>query len=326
MTRDGILVTGSTGFIGSHLLDLLWKESYPVYALARRHASAAKLQAIAHATTKVMWGDVLDYPSLVVAMGKTRPAVIIHLAALVRRFSTNLSQPSWHAVNEAGVENVCRACLETKVKRLVMLSSADVHGPAAQPGPLIDEEWPYRPTDQYSESKVTAEKIALRYHLKERLDVVILRPTHVYGPGDPSFLPKLMAATESLPFIPILGDGKTLKHFVYIDDMVKAILLAMNQGTSGRAYIIADDRPVSLERLFGIMARVTSRPKRVIHILSHGQNTIGRLWHPLSWFYTNRAYRIARAKSEIGYRPLTDLESGLKRMYEDASNASRVSQ
>jgi nucleoside-diphosphate-sugar epimerase len=316
---DTVLVTGSTGFIGSHLVRFLRQNSYAVFGLVRRGVSTERLRT-AVPGVKLSYGDILSYPSLVDALSEAGPDVVIHLAGRVRRAFTGAS--SLHAVNEVGTENVCRACAKAKVTRLVLFSSADVHGPKPSLGPLIDEEWPYRPTDEYAESKVSAERIALHYHERNELEVVIIRPTHVYGPGDPSSLPKLMTAIERLPFIPMLGDGRTLKHFVYVDDLLNATLLAMTHGVSGEAYIIADGAPVTLESLFGLMARVASREKPVIRFtrnLAKIQRLVGYphlpLWYPISWFYTNRAYSIARARRELRYKPTIDLETGLRHVH-----------
>ena len=315
-----VLVTGASGFIGRSLVARLVREGIEVFALARPTTRESNLRSLSINAARIIFGDVTDYGQVASSLKRERFDAVVHLAAVVQRLGMKASRQTYFQVNVDGTRNVCEACLETGVKRFVHVSTADVHGPGFV-GQLMDERSPYSPTTDYEMTKAAADKLALDY-AKKGLQAIVLRPTLVYG--DPySTLFKWLFIYAQSRFIPVLGDGFALKHFVHIADLLEAILLAMDRAPPGMAYLIADETPVTINALLTIVSNVLNRKATLIHLpvqrglfLRFSKLLPWRLGYAVSWFLTNRAYRIDAARTDFGFRPRIHLQRGLQELLE----------
>lgn len=319
MQTKKVLVTGASGFIGRELVAELAREGMEVFVLIRRETKASSAGGPAASSPRVVVGDVRNYEEVAAALRHRRVDVVVHLAAVVQRSGTKASSQIYLKTNLGGTINICRACLEAGVKRLVHISSADVHGPGSF-GRLIDEQCPYAPMTDYEVSKAAADKFVLDY-AKKGLETIVLRPTLVYGHPCSTFFRWLFRYAGSR-LIPVLGDGLTLKHFVHLTDLLECILLAMESPLTGRAYIVADGSPLTINRLLVTVSSVVNREGKLIHLPAHRDAIMNlskllpwRLGYSTSWFFINRAYRTDAARAELGYSPRVDLREGLADLF-----------
>jgi nucleoside-diphosphate-sugar epimerase len=312
-----ILVTGGTGFIGKYLLHELKEKDCQIYVLDTRTSEIGRLKGL---EVKLLHGDIRSYRSLHPAI-KWDVDVIIHLAALVRRLGTTIKSKDFYDVNVNGTNNVCRFAVEANVKRMIHISSTDVHGSLPRGVIPIDETYRFNPSDDYEYSKVMSEKIVLNYYRDYGLNVVILRPTWVYGEGAKGCVDIIERYVKSLPIIPILGNGATLKHFVHVKDVVQGIIKAIDRGKPGKAYFLADSNPVKIIDLFRMICKTWTLKRKFVNIpVSYGvakylENMLPVSFrHIITWFYENQGYDIKNSMSELGFVPKISLQEGLKRL------------
>jgi nucleoside-diphosphate-sugar epimerase len=175
---------------------------------------------------------------------------------------------------------------------------------------------------------VEGEKVCQEF-IARGMDVVIVRPTSVYGPGDTRGWLKLYQLVANGWFL-MIGDGKTLNHPVYVENLVDLFeLCATAPVASGRVYLAGDEEPVTLNELVREVGAALGSNVHIIRFPWYGVAWFGatavefmsKLFgirppvfrRRLSWFKTNRAFRIDRAKKELGYRPRVRLREGLAR-------------
>jgi nucleoside-diphosphate-sugar epimerase len=210
------LVTGATGFVGSHLAEALRRHGVELTALAR---SPAKAAALAPLGVRVVAGDLHDQPALERAC--EGQDIVYHVAGLVAA----RTEADFLAANREGTRNVVGAAERAGAGRLVMVSSMAAAGPAGRGRPLRGDE-PPRPVTAYGRSKLAAEQVVRA----SSLAWTILRPPLVYGPRDQEVLKVFRLAR--LGFAPVLGDGKQELSAVYAADLAEALIAA---GTSAAA-------------------------------------------------------------------------------------------
>lgn len=313
-----VLVTGATGFAGSHLTRRLLDEGQEVRVLARPTSAVSQLEL---AGAEVFVGDVTDEEGVRRAVEDVR--TVYHLAAVFRR--AGLPDSAYWAVNYGGTRNMLLASLDAGVRRFIHCSTVGVHSHVQNPP--ADETAPYEPGDVYQRSKCKAEQVALKFHEEQGLPVTVIRPSGVYGPGDLRWL-KLFKAIAGRRFI-MLGSGRTFIHMVYISDLVDAFRLAADSPNAvGRVYIVAGERYVTLNELASTIAKAVNAPVPELHIpvklvrilsgICEDVCRILRLEPPIfrrrvDFFVKNRAFDITRAKTDLGYSPKVDLEEGIGR-------------
>lgn len=257
-----VLVTGSTGFLGVPLCLELARRGIAVNALAR---SVSKSTPLRHPMIEVVQGDVLAPESLEKAAEGCD--CIFHLAAYTKVWESEPNQS--RKINVGGTENVLLAAQKAGVKRVVITSTAGVIGPSPQKGVLVDEETNPHPvlTTEYERTKLESERLALTY-VEKGIDVVITNPTRIFGPGPltPSNSVTRVVKTYGegkWRFIP--GDGKSIGNYVYLDDVVKGLILAMEKGVPGERYILGGSNLSYLE-LFALLSELTGKRQWMLNI------------------------------------------------------------
>lgn len=311
-----VLVTGGTGFTGSHLCKRLVREGYSVRGLARDPNRSTDLRRYG---VEVVTGDLCDRISLEQAMQGVD--TVYHIAAMFRQ--ENVSRKEMWEVNVQGTRNMLEAAVKAGVQRFVHCSTIGVHGDIKNPP--ANEETPYGPGDHYQESKTEGERLALKYMNEGRLPIVIFRPGGIYGPLDLRFL-KLVKAINKRRFI-MLGSGEVLYQMIYIDDLIDGILLCGTEKRAiGNVYILTGEEPVTLNRLVEVIAGILGvRPSRlrfpVTPVYLAGilcelickpfgiQPPIYR--RRVDFFRKTRSFDISKAKTDLGFKPKTDLKTGM---------------
>ncbi len=313
-----VLVTGATGFAGSHLAKRLLSEGYEVRTLVRSSADASYLEDLG---AEIFTGDMLDHESVRRAVSGVD--TVYHIAAIFRK--AGLPDSMYWAVNYEGTINLMKACLDEGVRRVVHCSTVGVLGHIENPP--ANEDFPYNPGDIYQRTKCAAEKEILALHKDHGLPVSIIRPAGIYGPSDTRWL-KLFRMVAHRKFA-MLGSGNTFIHLVYISDLVDAfILAAQSPNAVGRVYIAAGERYITLNNLVQTIARATSVtvpkvhiPVAPVHFLSGICEDVCKTIHVeppifrrrVDFFIKDRAFDITRARTEIGYSPRIDVDEGVSR-------------
>ena len=314
------LVTGATGFVGGHLVDELLNNGYSVRALVRDERRVPAEWS--GRGVEIVKGDVTDPASLDSAMQNVQ--VVFNIAALFRE--AKHSDDDYVAVNVDGVRNVIEAAIKQSVSKVVHCSTIGVHSHI--PNPPADENEPYRPADIYQETKCQGEKVALEYFRQNRIHGVVIRPAMIWGPGDRRIF-KLFKGIKSRT-LPIIGDGQTLTHWIWVKDLVTAFRLAAEKDiASGEVFIIAGERSVTLERAYQTIAdqlkvkllpfKVPAKPIQMLGSLCEAICQPLGIEPPIYRrrvdFYTkSRAFNIEKAKGLLGYQPQQSFEEEVQQL------------
>lgn len=268
-----------------------------------------------------MRGDVKDCAAL--ARATRGVDVVYHIAAIYRQAS--LREEEYRAVNATAVRSVVEAAAAGGARRVVHCSTVGVHGDVEHPP--ADEDAPLKPGDIYQVTKLEGEQMAREASAETGVEVVIARPTGIYGPGDRRLL-KLFRGVARRRFV-ILGGGEIYYHLTYIDDLVKGFRLCGTvPAAAGRTYILAGGEVTTLNELAELIAEEAHVPPPRLHLPVWPFWTAGALCEALcaplgiepplyrrrvDFFTKSRAFDISRARAELGYAPAVGLRDGIAR-------------
>lgn len=304
------LVTGGTGFIGSHLTDRLASQGEPVRALVR------KPHRFGNQSIEIVRGDLATGSGLADALKDVE--TVFHLAGVTKA----LSVADYYTGNVRATENLARAIAATgRPIRFVHVSSLAAIGPGADATPLTEDAEP-RPLSHYGKSKLEGERV-IRAILP---NAVIVRPPIVYGPRDTDVFEVLKSIDQGI-VIQITG-GERWFSMIYVADLVDGIVVAGREPrAAGRAYFLANREIVSWSELIGAASRIMGRRPRTVRVPFSAAYAIGcgaELWSRLTrkpgivsrdkvtemqgryWICDTR-----RAKAEIGFNAPTDIATGM---------------
>lgn len=313
-----ILVTGGTGFTGSHLVKRLLARGHNVDVLDNQ--KGIFYNELINLGAKIYIGEITDRS--IVDRLTSNCGAVFHIAAAFR--GVNLPKKIYWNVNVEGTRIMCDSSLRNGAKRFIYCSTEGVHGRI--PNPPADENAPIAPKDYYQFSKYKGEGVVQEY-IKKGLKAVIIRPTAIYGPGDPGRFLLLFRWAKKGVFL-MFGSGKITYHPVYIDNLSDAFELAMEKESAlGQTYLIADDRYYSLNELvkkvgdsIGVNVKITHLPFFPLLISSYICEWLCMpfgITPPLfvrraDWYRENRGFSIEKAKRELGYIPKIDIDTGLR--------------
>jgi dihydroflavonol-4-reductase len=305
-----ILVTGGTGFIGSHLIEHLAAQGEPVRALVR------KTTRFGNQSIEIVRGDLLTGAGLADALKDVD--TVFHLAGVTKA----LSIADYHTGNVRATENLARAIAALgRPIRTVHVSSLAAMGPGADATPLTEDAEPH-PITHYGKSKLEGERV-IRAILP---DAVIVRPPAVYGPRDTDVFEVLKSINQGM--VMEIAGGERWFSAIYVTDLVDGIIAAAREPrAAGRAYFLARQGVVSWSELVGIASGIMGRKPRIIRVPRSAAYAIGygaELWSRVTrkpgivsrdkvtemqcryWICDTR-----RAKTELGFDAPTDIETGL---------------
>lgn len=315
-----VAVTGATGFTGGAVADRLLREGYRVRSLVRRpdHAHAA------HRNYEQVTGALTDRAALEALVKDAE--IVMNIAAM---FRTEGPRQEFFDINHLGTVRLLEAARAAGVRRFVHCSTTGVHGDVASSP--ADEDAPLNPRDAYQESKLLGEQACRDAIADSAMEIVILRPCAIYGPGDTRML-KLFRMLSRGVFV-MIGDGSANFHPVYIDDLVDAFMQAATvPDAAGETFIIGGPRYLPLTEYvdraaaaLGVPAPRIHMPYRLLETVAAACETICRplgISPPLhrrrlSFFKHNRAFSIDKARHVLGYEPRVDLDEGFRRTVAD---------
>jgi len=308
------LVTGGSGFIGSHLVERLLKNEYEVSCLIRKTSNLRWLEGF---NIRLIEGDCIDKGSL---NNLCDFDYIFHLSGLTK---SNRSE-EFYTVNTKATENIMEVIARNNrgIKRFVYLSSLSAFGPNLQ-NTLPNEDCNPHPVSDYGNSKLMGENTVLRY--KDILPISILRPTVVYGPRDKEMFLFFKLINMGLFF----WWGKSHISLVYIDDLIDAIMLAAEREEAvGETFFISDGAVYSNEEVINEIAdalgvRLTKLriPRKVLPVIGSLANGISRITKKTTMInrdkikelmYSDWVCDISKAKSKLDFMPKVRTREGIK--------------
>jgi nucleoside-diphosphate-sugar epimerase len=312
-----ILVTGGTGFTGSHLTRRLLERGHQVVVVDTQ--PGLFFEELKGLGAEIHLGSVADRD--LVRKAARGCDVVHHLAAMFRK--VNLPKKVYWEVNVEGTRSLLEAAMAHGLRKFVYCSTCGVHGDVKREP--ADEAAQIAPEDYYQYTKYEGERVVQEF-LGKGLRLVTLRPAAIYGPGDPERFFRLFKMVATGRFL-MFGPGTTHYHPLYIDNLVDAFELAMtSERGDGEVYLIADEAYVTLNDLVSAIAealevRLTIRhlpflPLWTAALACETAYMPFRVDPPLfrrrvDWFRQNRAFSIERARRELGYQPRVDLRDGL---------------
>jgi nucleoside-diphosphate-sugar epimerase len=247
---DQCLITGASGFIGTHVAQRLLREGYRVRCLVRVTSDTSRLD---EGEVEIVRGDLTDSGSLRSAAHGCR--YVVHCGALVSDWA---AVDEIRRVNVIGTRNVVDASVAASVERLVHLSTTDVYGHPGLAG--VDEG--YRPdgfSNWYSETKRAAEAEVLGVGAHE-LEVVILRPASVYGPGSEEVVAEMARAIRAGQML-LVDRGRAVAGLAYVENVVDAAVLALRSDAApGEAFNVTDGLDVTWRWFLGDLAEGLGYP------------------------------------------------------------------
>lgn len=313
-----VLVTGATGFTGGHLARGLVNGGHQVRALVR---AAARARELSDAGVELIVGDLQDDGALVEAMAQVD--VVYHVAAVYRE--AGIPAETYHAVNADAIRRIIETAAKAGVRRVVHCSTVGVHGDVEHPP--ANEDAPLKPGDIYQVTKLEGERLARIAAERTGVEVTIVRPTGIYGPGDRRLL-KLFRGVARRRWV-TLGAGRIYYHLTYIDDLVAGFrLCGEHPAAANRTYILAGGEVTRLNELVALVADVAGVPVPRVHLPVWPFWTAGALCEALcapfgleppiyrrrvDFFTKSRAFDITRARAELGYAPAVGLREGIGR-------------
>jgi len=295
-----VLVTGVSGFIGSHLAKRLVKEGAEVSGLARANSNLWRLENIDN-EIKIHYGDLRDFASVKTAISAIKPQKIFHLAAYVDTSRSLALVDDMVEVNLRGTLNLIQALNGIHYDCFINTGASEEYGD--NPTPFREDQIP-NPVSPYSASKASATVFCQMFHKTCNAPIVILRPFLTYGPGQQGnmLIPSLIRKT-------IMGEefemtkGEQTRDFNYVDDVVDA-------------YIKASVTPRAIGEIInigsGLEYKVIDVVKLVLRLMrSSLEPRVGTLdYRPretLHFFCDN-----GKAREILGWQPAINLEEGLK--------------
>jgi len=312
-----ILVTGGTGFTGTHLARRLLREGHDVVVVDNQPGLfSAELQQLG---ATILIGSVADRGLM--ARAAKGCGLVFHLAAAFRK--VNLPRAEYRRTNVEGTRVVLEAAAQHGAQKVVYCSTCGVHGDVKQ-WPA-DESAPIAPADLYQATKYEGELVVGEF-ARRGLPAVILRPAAIYGPGDPERFLMLFRRVQTGRFA-MFGDGRVHYHPLYVDNLVDAfVLAAASPRRNGEAYLIADEHHCTLDELvtaigqaLGVAVEIRHYPFAPLWVAAVACEALFKVLpaepplfrRRVDWFRQNRAFHIGKARRELGYAPRVALRDGL---------------
>ncbi len=329
--KEKILITGASGFIGSFIVEEALKRDFEVWAAVRRSSSRQFLQ---DSRIHLIELDLNSKERLTEQMKDCRFDYVVHAAGVTKC----LNKADFHRINTEGTQHLVEAlmALRMPLKRFVYLSSLSIMGAIREQQPYeeIRESDTPRPNTAYGKSKLEAERWLeqlneeLKLKHEEPFPYVILRPTGVYGPRERDYFMMAKSIKAHTDFA--VGYRQQDITFVYVEDVVQAVFLAIEKGQTGRKYFLSDGEVYQSSTFSNLIhselgspwwIRITA-PLWLLRIITFCGEYVGHLTGKVTAL-NNDKYNIMRqrnwrcdiepARRELGYEPKVKLEEGVKR-------------
>ncbi len=298
-----VLITGASGFVGRALCAMLVKGGYEIVPVVRGSTGLADARNVGAIDAGTDWRTALKGVQ-----------TVVHLAARVHVMRDAASDPlvAFRAVNTAGTLNLARQAAAAGVQRLVFISSIKVNGEGLE-RPYSESDQP-APQDAYAISKWEAEQGLREIEAATGLEVVILRPPLVYGPGVAANFQRLMHTVSRgrpLPF----GRVENRRSLLYLGNLTDAIRVCLaHSAAAGKTFLLSDGEDVSSADLIRRLARAMNRPARLLPVpvsLLYLGGALSGYSAEVTRLLGSLTVDSALFQRELGWRPPFSLEEGL---------------
>ncbi|MET9556545.1 dTDP-glucose 4,6-dehydratase [Streptomyces sp. NPDC006645] len=304
-----VLVTGGAGFIGSHFVREVLNDTYPALTGARvtvldkltYAGNLANLAPVADSPRhEFVLGDICDAPLVHRLVGAAD--LVVHFAAESHVDRSIDASGDFVRTNVLGTDTLLTAAVAAGSVRFVHVSTDEVYGSIDEGS--WPEDHPLSPNSPYSASKASSDLLALAYHRTHGVDVRVTRCSNNYGPYQhpekaiPLFTTNLMSGLD----IPLYGDGKNSRDWLYVDDHCRAVALAAEKGRPGQIYNIGGGTEMTNSELVSHILRLSGKGWDAV------QRVTDRKAH-------DRRYSVdpRKALTELGYEPRIPFEEGIAR-------------
>jgi UDP-glucose 4-epimerase len=306
-----ILVTGSSGFIGSAVSSALARAGHSVRAASRKPAKITNQDHVAWVELSDLEGDV-DWEPLVAGMD-----IVVHLAAIAHRSQADSSD--YARANRIATASLAQACQRHAIKRLIFMSSIGAQAGSAADHVVteLDEPWPIT---AYDRAKLAAEEEIRR----SGVPFTILRPVIVYGPGakaNIALIMRIAALPLPLPF----GAFKNQRSLLALDNLVNAVMICLDgPETLNQTFVVCDPAPISLAEMLTTLRAAAGRPPRLFPVPPLAVRAmimaLGRrsLWDRIGRELVASSDKLQKA----GWIPVVDTKTGLRAMVKANVDAS----
>lgn len=312
------LVTGANGFVGKAVCETLTQRGFPFTAVCRRNQDADNYINLGDISGLTNWSQVL-----------TGVDVVIHLAAHVHILNTQYSPQRFHQVNVEGTANLARQAAQAGVRRLVYVSSIKVNGEYTESQAFTEND-PPRPIDTYGKSKFEAEQALWEISKETGLEIVVLRPPLVYGPGVKANFFKLLTLLDREIPLP-LGGVENIRSLVYIENLVDAVLLsAIHPHAAGQMYLVSDGQDISTPQLIKKLALLMGKRTCLVQLPSGMLRLLASLvgkTAEIERLQKSLQLDSAAIREQLDWVPKFTLEQGLQetvRWYKKQNSGSNI--
>jgi nucleoside-diphosphate-sugar epimerase len=312
------LLTGATGFIGSHMAELLLSRGWEVVCPARNTSRLRNLAGIAVRVIPLedLQAEVASNPNF---------DYVIHLGGATRAGDYNGYRESNVEFTRELLQTFSQPSVCKTLRRFVLVSSQAASGPCPDDGTHVTETDARRPVSLYGRSKAEAEQVAERF--QETLPITVVRPPTVFGPRDKDVLGVFKSARFRLA--PYIAGPDRLVSIIYVQDLVEGILAAaISPQAVGQTYFLANPKPViwrqfalDVARLMGYRAFPLPVPAFAMKLVARGGDVIGRLRGAMPLFRSEKFEEMKqlawvcspeKAYRELQWRPRFSLDEAIR--------------
>ena len=337
--RNKILVTGSPGWLGTRLVEALIR-GLPNDETLKEPRSDSNIRCLIlpgqdpsplrklSPPIEIVTGDLRNPSDCQRFCAGAKGATLFHTAGVIhpKRIA------DFYAINVTGTLNLLDASINAGIRRAIIVSSNSPCGCNPHPDHLFDEHSPYHPYLNYGRSKMLMELDVQERQRRGQIETVIIRPPWFYGPNQPPRQTQFFRMIRTGK-APIVGSGQNLRSMSYIDNLCQGLLLAASvERAAGQTYWLADRRPYSMNEIIDTIERLLetefgqkcahkrfrlpSAASSIAFVADAALQAIGlyhQKIHVLSEMNKTIACSVAKAERELGYRPVVELEEGMRR-------------
>lgn len=315
------LITGASGFVGTHIAEACLRRGWPVHLFAR---PASYLRHLEHHAGVTVFRGELDDPATV-GRALTDVEAVIHCAAKVGDWGP---VAEYRTANVESLRVLLNCCKGLALSRFIHMSSLGVYPPRHHYGSDETVPLPKKHRDGYTQSKVESEQLALQYHRDFGVPVVVLRPGFIYGPGDRTVMPRIIDNLRS-GFVRYPGGGQQAMNTIFVRNLVDAVFLALEKENAvGQIFNLTDGENVTKRRFIERIADTLdiARPTRtppmwfawtITACYERLYKLIGAKEAPpynfarLKFMGLNLDFSIEKARTELGYRPRVTFDDAM---------------
>ena len=316
------LVTGASGFIGKHLVRTLVEQGREVRCLVRKTSDTQYLDNLG---VELFYGDLLDRNSLKDIAEDV--CIVYHLAGEMHSKRSRY----FYMINFDGTRNLVNECLPANIEKFIFLSSIGAVGPNQKHGVLLNEQTPCNPISPYGGSKLKAEKFLVQLFNNNKFPVIIIRAPMVYGHfGQSDIITKILHEIYKGRIF-IVGNGRNLRSFCYIDNLIQGLIAAeRSKNSTGEIYFVSDEKAYTYEEIFqniaeqfGIKLKEIHFPRLLGEICGFAFKSLSMMGiYPSPLYATwnmilDMACEIKKAKEALNYKPKIQTEEGIEIIVKD---------